>query len=193
MPKQDRLLLAILASTGARLGEIALLTWNQVYEGETQKGEVVHWLDTTQAIVKNEASRRLIPIVPEVWVMIDAHKVYRNVKEAERLFSYSKDKDGKAENKASRDVMPHLRKISKDPTFVIHSLLHTFTTLCRDAGVDWELRDFVMGRGGSGEDSKYGQPAHVKKQLDEINQVHYSFLQGNLAVTSTASNQAHPK
>ena len=93
--------------------------------------------------------------------MIDAHKVYRNVKETERLFSYSKDRDGTAENKAYRAVMPHQIKISTDPSFVIHSLRHTFTTLCRNAGVDWELQEFAMGRGGNGEGSNYGKPAHL--------------------------------
>ena len=192
MPKQDRLLLSILASTGARLDEIALLSWGQVHEGKTKEGDIVHWLDTTEAVVKNRASRRLIPIVPEVWDMLEAHKVYRNKKEPDRLFSYPKDKDGKAENKASRAIMPHLRKISTDPTFAIHSLRHTFTTLCRDAGVDWELREFVTGPGGRGEGSNYGQPAHVKRQLDAINQVDYSFLRGNLSIPSDAL-QVHPK
>ena len=112
-------------------------------------------------IVKSESSRRLITTFPTVWAMIDAHKVYRNVKEPERLFSYSKDRDGKAENKACRAVMVHQRKISIDPTFVIHSLRHTFTTLCRNAGVDWELQEFAMGRGGNGEGSNYGKPAHL--------------------------------
>ena len=42
MPKQDRLLLSILASTGASLDEIALLSWGQVHEGETKEGDIVH-------------------------------------------------------------------------------------------------------------------------------------------------------
>ena len=50
-----------------------------------------------------------------------------------------------------------------------------------------------MGRGGNGEGSNYGKPAYVEKQLDEINQVDYSLLNGNLAVTSTVHNGVHHK
>ena len=193
MPPQDRLVLAILACTGARLDEIALLSWGQVHEGETKEGDIVHWLDTTEAVVKNRASRRLIPIVPEVWAMLEAHKVYRNKKEPDRLFSYPKDKDGKAENKASRAIMPNLRKISSDPTFAIHSLRHTFNTMCRNAGIDWELREFIQGRSGSGVGSNYGRPARIKKQLDAISQIDYSFLYGNKPITADTALQVHPK
>ena len=65
MPQQDRLALSILACTGARLDEIALLEWSQVHEEYWQDG-TVKYLDTTDAIVKNRPSRRLIPLVPEV-------------------------------------------------------------------------------------------------------------------------------
>ena len=50
-----------------------------------------------------------------------------------------------------------------------------------------------MGRGGNGEGSNYGKPAYVEKQLDEINQVGYSFLHGVLAVTSTVHTGVHHK
>ena len=185
IPTQDRTLLAILACTGARLDEIALLTWQQLHEDQTNDGQRVAWLDTTDAIVKNQTSKRLIPLVPEVAELITKHRSFKNPKDPDRLFTYAKDRDGKAENKASRAIMPHLRKISSDPTFVIHSLRHTFNTMCRNAGIDWELREFIQGRGGSGVGSRYGQPAHVKKQLDEIGQIDYSFLQGNLAISKT--------
>ena len=66
MPQQDRLALSILACTGARLDEIALLEWGQVHE-EGFNGRKVRYLDTTGAIVKNRPSRRLIPLVPEAW------------------------------------------------------------------------------------------------------------------------------
>jgi integrase len=184
IPKQDRLVLAILACTGARLDEIALLTWGQVHENKTKDNHLVHWLDTTQAIVKNEASKRLIPIVPRVWKLIRAHRVYANSKEPERLFTYGRDKDGKAENKASRAIMPHIRKISMDGTFAIHSLRHTFNTMCREAGIDWELREFIQGRSGQGEGAKYGRPTWVAKQLEEIGKIDYSFLDGNLSISS---------
>ena len=177
MPEQDRLCLAILACTGARLDEIALLEWDQFESGQTKDGDTIHWLDTTDAIVKNDPSRRLIPLLPRVAKMIEAHPKGLNKKEPDRLFSYGRDKrDGKAENKASLALMKHLRKINKsDKTFAVHGLRHTFTTMCRTEKVDWEMREFIMGRGGRGEGANYGKPAHVKTSLESIKGYRYFF------------------
>ena len=71
-----------------------------------------------------------------------------------------------------------------DGTLTIHSLRHTFNTMCRNAGVDWELREFIQGRGGQGEGAKYGRPAWVEKQLEEIGKIDYSFLNGNFSCAS---------
>ena len=46
MSRQDRLALSILACTGVRLDEIALLEWGQVHE-EGLDGRNVRYLDTT--------------------------------------------------------------------------------------------------------------------------------------------------
>ena len=184
MPDQDRLCLAILACTGARLDEIALLEWHQFESGQTKDGDLIHWLDTTDAIVKNNPSRRLIPILPIVAKMIEVYPKGLNKKEPDRLFSYGRDKkDGKAENKASLALMKHLRKINKsDKTFAVHGLRHTFTSMCRTEKVDWELREFIMGRGGKGEGANYGKPAHVKTSLESIKEIDTSFLDGMLAI-----------
>lgn len=182
MPEQDRLCLAILACTGARLDEIALLEWDQFQTGQTTDGNVIHWLDTTDAIVKNRASRRLIPLLPKVANLIEAHPKGLNEKEPARLFSYPRDKrDGKAENKASLALMKHLRKVNTDKTFAVHGLRHTFTTMCRTERVDWEMREFIMGRGGKGEGVNYGKPAHIKTALKSIEGLDTSFLDVKLA------------
>lgn len=185
MPEQDRLCLAILACTGARLDEIALLQWDQFESGQTKDGDTIYWLDTTEAIVKNDPSRRLIPLLPRVAKMIEAHPRGLNKKEPVRLFSYGRDKsDGKAENKASLALMKHLRKINKsDKTFAVHGLRHTFTTMCRTEKVDWEMREFIMGRGGRGEGANYGKPAHVKTSLESIENIDTSFLDGMLVIS----------
>ena len=106
MPQQDRLALSILACTGARLDEIALLEWSQFHEEYWQDG-TVKYLDTTDAIVKNRPSRRLIPLVPEVWKLFPPRDTIVNKKEPERLFTYLRTgKDRKAQNKASDALMP---------------------------------------------------------------------------------------
>ena len=131
MPDQDRLCLAILACTGARLDEIALLEWHQFESGQTKDGDLVHWLDTTDAIVKNNPSRRLIPILPIVAEMIKAHPKSINTKEPNRLFSYPREgRDRKAQNKASRALNNHCDKISTDKRFAIHG--YALSTRCAE-------------------------------------------------------------
>ena len=185
MPPQDFLCLAILACTGARLDEIALLEWDQFEEGLTKDGKPLHWIDTTDAIVKNKPSRRLIPILPRVAELIKQHPRRLNKKEPDRLFTWSKDADGKAENKASRALMKHLRKVSTDDNFAVHGLRHTVTSMCRVNRMDWEMREFMLGRGGSGEGANYGRAAHVETVLDSgMRNFDISFLDGLRAITN---------
>ena len=58
----DKLVVALLATTGARLDEIALLEWGQLHSGIAQDGTAVHWLDVTGGIVKNDLLKA-IPVL----------------------------------------------------------------------------------------------------------------------------------
>lgn len=186
MPDQDRLCLAILAYTGARLDEIALLEWGQFNEDTAPDGTTVHWIDTTGAIVKNKPSRRLIPIIPKIAELIKAHPRGLNKKEPDRLFSYLRQgADRKAENKASFALMKHLRKVSRDDDFTVHGLRHTFTTWCR-GNIDWEMREFLMGRSGEGEGANYGQAAHVRDVMEQLSFLDTAYLDGVLALENKA-------
>ena len=182
IPSQDKLAAAILATTGARLDEIALLEWDQLHSDITEDGKIVHWLDVTEGIVKNRPSRRLIPVLPKVWELIQQHPKNTNTKEPNRLFTYARGKDGKAQNKASRALIAHCRKISTDTRFAIHGLRHTFNTMCRNALIDTEMREFIVGRGGDGEGANYGQAAHVSTYIKELEKLDISFLDGMLAI-----------
>lgn len=176
MPQQDRLCLAILACTGARLDEIALLEWDQFNCEVLETGEIVHWFDLTSAIVKNEQSQRLIPILPRLAELIKQLPRGLNLEEPNRLFGYKRGTDNKAENKASRALMAHLRKVSADRNFTVHGLRHTFTTQCRNANIDWEMREFILGRSGHGEGAKYGRVADIKTLLDNMSRIDTSYL-----------------
>jgi integrase len=187
MPPQDRLCLAILAYTGARLDEIALLEWDQFSEATAPNGETVHWIDTTDAIVKNKPSRRLIPIIPKIAELIKAHPRGLNKQEPDRLFTYKRQgPDRKAENKASFALMKHLRKVSSDRDFAVHGLRHTFTTWCRGK-IDWEVREFLMGRGGEGEGANYGQAAHIQDVMAQLDFLDTSYLDGFPAIENKAA------
>ena len=174
----DKLVVALLATTGARLDEIALLEWGQLHSGIAQDGTAVHWLDVTGGIVKNKPSKRLIPVLPKVWGLIERHPKNLNKKEPNRLFTYLRGQDGKAQNAASKALNNHCKKISTDKRFAIHGLRHTFNTMCRNALIDSEIREFIVGRGGDGEGAKYGQAAHVSTYLKELEKLDISFLDG---------------
>jgi integrase len=177
MPPQDRLLAAILACTGCRLDEAALLNWSQLGT-INEDGIDYHYFDVRDAVVKNANSRRLIPIVPDLWRLVERHHTKPNAKDPQRLFTYSKDKDGKAERKASEALMRHVRKVSRDETFALHGLRHTFASLCRNASIDWEQREFIAGRGGKGEGANYGEPAEVPVNVKALCVIDWSFLNG---------------
>ena len=81
--------------------------------------------------------------------------------------------------------MKHLRKVSRDDDFTVHGLRHTFTTWCR-GNIDWEMREFLMGRGGEGEGANYGQAAHVRDVMELLNFLDTSYLDGVLALENKA-------
>ena len=182
MNNQDKLVAAILATTGARLDEIALLEWGQLHSDNTEDGKAVYWIDVIDSIVKNNPSKRRIPVLSKVWDLIQQHPKSTNEKEPDRLFTYPRGKDGKAQNKASRAMNAHCRKISTDTRFAIHGLRHTFNTMCRNALIDTEMREFIVGRGGDGEGARYGQAAEVATYIKELEKLDISFLDGMLAI-----------
>ena len=77
--------------------------------------------------------------------------------------------------------MKHLHNVNTDKSFAVHGLRHTFTTMCRTQRVDWEMREFIVGRGGKVEGANYGKPAHIKTALKSIEGLDTSFLDVKLA------------
>lgn len=180
MPDEDRLCFALLFVTGARLEEIASVRWDQIKEDIVADERVV-WLETFDAIVKNDASRRAIPLHPSVVSLLPERGFSWNKKDNGRLFSYPvTGADGKVSNKASQALMRHLKKIkadSSDTRLVVHSFRHTFNTMCRNAGIDWELREFIVGRSaGGGVSASYGTSHSVYNQMQAIKKLDVDFI-----------------
>ena len=100
----------------------------------------------------------------------------------ESVFSYPvSDDDNKVSNKASNKLMGYVRAVRDDPTdraLALHSFRHTFTTICRNAEptIDWEMRERLLGHGGSETARTYGQAARVANVLREIRRLDFSFL-----------------
>lgn len=170
MPAQDRLCLAILATTGMRLDEAALLEWEDI---KTEGGIRYFDLSRVNKIVKNFRSEREVPV---------PFALQLGPMGSGRLFNYRKDLDGKAQNAASKALMRHVRKTRENPDDVrvtVHSLRHTFKDLLRDAAVPVDVQEFIMGHTGSNEGSRYGSGPSLAVKAKAVNAVDVSFLQNH--------------
>jgi len=124
IPKQERLALTLLATTGARLDEIALLEWSQV-----KQEHGITYLDLRSASkIKNQQSRRVVPLHSKVVPLL----VDRG---SGRIFDYPIDVDGKAQNAAGRTLAKYIDSITNDPDKVVHSFRGTFKDMLKNAGV----------------------------------------------------------
>lgn len=163
LPDQERLLLEILITTGMRLDEAALLTWEQVKERDG-----IPFFDLTDALVKNRGSAREVP-VPSCLRLPE--------RGTGRLFDYTLDADGKASRRASRILGEFIKQVpNKKPQQVLHSLRGTLKDLLRDAGVSKETNDFITGHSGSDVASSYGSGPSLKVKYEAVNKVQHPWL-----------------
>ena len=161
LPCSDRLLLSILITTGMRLDEAALLSWENVIEGD------VRHFDLTKGIVKNLGSSRFVPI-PKALVLPE--------RSTGRLFDYKLDIDGKAQAAASNAVNAHIHQIRSSDRQVAHSLRGTLKDLLRDAGVPKETNDFITGHGAGDVAGKYGSGPSLKVRSEALDSVEHPWL-----------------
>lgn len=158
---QERLLLTILITTGMRLDEAALMSWERVvdYNG-VRCFSLVN--DTEDVKVKNRGSMRYIP-VPDIL------KPLLGKGGKGRLFNYRIDKDGKAQAKASDAVMPYIRSVTANDRKVAHSLRGNFKDLVREADVSKEINDFITGHAQGDVGGKYGAGPSLSKRFEVLN------------------------
>lgn len=96
MPDHLRSLFAILATTGMRLDEAALLEWEDIRRDTEQD---VTYFDVTNSIVKNDGSKRRVPIYPKLdWAVPG--------KTGQMFPQFTRDNDGKTQASASKALMP---------------------------------------------------------------------------------------
>ena len=152
MDQREFAVLSLLVTTGMRLDEICLLEWSQIHK---QDGNL--FVNLLDANVKNQGSSRFVALHRLTYPLV------QNLGRG-RLFDYSIDKDGKAENAASRVLMPLIRQITNDDRMVVHSLRGNFKDLMRDADVSKENHDFMTGHSVGDAASQYGMgPSHIKR------------------------------
>ncbi len=169
MNAQERLLLSILATTGMRIDEAALMTWERI--AEYQGIPCFSLLPSTESenvLVKNSGSKRYIP-VPNI--------IRPNFSDtgSGRLFDY-RTHNGKAQAKASDALMPIIRKVTLDNRKVVHSLRGNFKDLIRDAGHSKEMNDFLTGHAQGDVAGRYGQGPSMKKRLEVLNSIQHPYI-----------------
>lgn len=169
MKTRDMLCLKLLATTGMRLDEAALSCFEDC---KIDEDTGIRYFDLTseQKILKNEgSSRRIIP-VPDIIFLPKGKKG--------RLFDYSLDRDGKAENAASKALLRQIRKVRRDENenLVVHSLRHTYKDMLRDAGVPRDIQDFLLGHAPATVGDSYGQGFSLTAKKQAIDLLDWDFL-----------------
>ena len=160
--RREKLLFTLLCTTGARLDEIALLRWDQI-----KKHGRVTYLDLRDAeLIKNDSSRRLAPLHPNV----DLPK-----QNSERVFNYSLDQDGKAATNAGYNGRPYLEIITH-PKKVIHSFRGTFKDMMRDIECPEDVHDWITGHGAGDVNKGYGRGPSLKVRHDWVSKLDLGFI-----------------
>ena len=162
-------LLQILITSGMRLDEAALLEWNNIKkDGETG----IIYYDITENIVKNRGSMRYVPVHSALtWVVPSAG-------DGQLFPMFRRDKDGKAQNAASRQLMPLIKAATNEnPKKKVHSLRGNFKDMLRDAGVPKDINDFLTGHQGGDVASKYGTGHSLKVRSEAIEKLDFGFLE----------------
>jgi integrase len=154
--------------SGARLGEIVQLRLADVRE---EYGVLYFWLDDEEddQRLKNENSRRSIPVHPELMKLgFGDLLTRRRASGATRLFADLKiGKDGYYSSPFSKYFGRFLVSVgAKSKKTAFHSFRHSFEDACRDAELPVELTNALQGHGAEGMAGRYGR-GYVLKKLDE--------------------------
>lgn len=174
MPRQEYLLFSILITTGMRLDEAALMTWERVtvQEGLLAFSLVPHDVpDGEELKVKNTGSMRYVPVPTVIQPLLDR-------KSSGRLFDYRIDKDGKAENAASKALMKYIREVTAHDRKAVHSLRGNFKDLCRSKNIHKELHDFLTGHGqGDVGGDDYGVGHDLPTRLVALDSIEHPWIE----------------
>lgn len=180
MKKHEQALLAILATTGMRLDEAALLKWEDV-----KQEDGVRFLDLTdrQGTIKNIGSARKVPLPDAAWKIVLNYRLMEQVSRktkgapSGRMFPQFKvNADGKAQGPASKALMALVRKITSDERKVVHSLRGTLKDMLRDAGVSKEVNDFITGHSHGDVAGSYGVGPSLRVRYDALQRCDFRFI-----------------
>lgn len=164
--------------SGARLEEIA-----QLRVSHLRQHNGIWFMEITDAddsgSLKTDSSYRRIPIHPELISLgLISYLNELRLSGKDYLFPYLKpDCTNKRSGNFSKWFSRYLRKNVgiTDKRIVFHSFRHTFRQACRDAQIDEEIADALMGhssRGGTGR--SYGDHYPLEPLHEAIKMIRYS-------------------
>ena len=176
MTEKDRLLLSILATTGMRLDEAALLTWSQVKETNG-----IRYFDLTEAKVKNSNSRRKVAL-PDILKLPKP-----DADPTAKLFTFRVDEDGKSSKHASHHLnLNYAHKVrydDEDNRKVIHSFRHNMITFMinLDPTPSSEVMDWIVGHDEDGgtksmRRKNYAHDIALERKYEVVNRIHHPWL-----------------
>ena len=173
---------------GCRLEELA-----QLLVTDVQCVDGVHLLDINddeyidknrtqgKKILKNPASRRRLPLHPAVIGagFLDYVEQVRKRRDVRLFQALQAGTDGKFHTAFGKAFSGLLRKELNitDPSKVFHSFRHTFRTACREAGIDEEMADALMGHSATQHmGRRYGQGFSLQRLSEAVNKIEYPGL-----------------
>ncbi|MGE4610852.1 MAG: DUF6538 domain-containing protein [Paracoccaceae bacterium] len=175
MEAKDRLCLELLITTGCRLDEIALLTWEQIKTDQTG----IQYIDlASHALVKNDNSKRLIPI-PDIITLPEPS--------TGRLFGYTVDSNGKASRAAGKALLRYIHPIRTGPDDnrkTVHSLRHNLVGFMDNLNppIPENLKDWITGHSSEGSlnaserKRTYGSDPDLALKYDVLNRIKHPWL-----------------
>ena len=173
MPKEDRLLLSILVTTGMRLDEAALLEWNQY---KVDRNGLRYFDLSAGAIVKTDKFSARNVAIPDCLQLPP--------KGEGRLFGFGVNSDGKSSNEASKHLRQYTHAVrfdENDDRKVVHSLRHNLTGFMINLKPtpSSEVMDWITGHDMEGNKRQsertntYGQDPDVATKYAIVNQIEH--------------------
>lgn len=151
--------------SGARLEELGQLRVSDV--GEEGGIPFLH-LTPDAGRIKSQKERR-VPLHPKVRALGFLGYVETMRKAGtERLFpALRKGSKGQWTESWGKWYGKYLRRVVQitDTRITFHSFRHTFKDACREAGIDGEVQDAILGHAGSGEGRNYGNGLYPLRPL----------------------------
>ncbi|CAM3278287.1 DUF6538 domain-containing protein [Sphingomonas antarctica] len=162
-------------TNGARIEEIGQ---TELVNVKTDGG--VRYLDLgPDASVKNEGSRRMIPLHALIIELgFDDYVAALRRAGHSRLFPDLRankfDKLSQATSQVANRVID--RVVTDDPRLAFHSLRHNFKDLARDVPIEKYIMDQIMGHAGLTAGDRYGFGARLKTLSRELNRISFDMV-----------------